>query len=295
MNRGIVATAHLTTTGAIRNGIAVDYHPTSHASRGLVYEQAGTNVIFPCAPPAASSGMWTKRAGSTFTMTAGQTGPTGEATATLVTNLGATGVNDFYSLPGGVFTAGQYIAASCCIKRVSTTGTLRFQNTYEPGNGVWSINLALLGSGWERITSDHPAVTATTPFSGYSSPAGAVGTHFYMASGTGSFYIDCIQLEAGASSAPNVPCTSIIQTFGASVTRAADNYTFLLSSIPSLGSDYSIYCRFVAPVIDSARHVFVVTDGTTNEYAGFLINNTARLAVVDGGPLWGNHGGFSDS
>ena len=56
---------------------------------------------------------------------------------------------------------------------------------------------------------------------------------------------------------------------------------------PPLGSDYSIYCRFSTPNIASARHVFVLTDGTTNEYVGFLTNTTARLAVVDGGSAVG--------
>jgi hypothetical protein len=85
------------------------------------------------------------------------------------------------------------------------------------------------------------------------------------------------QLELGT--AP----TSLIPTLAASVTRVADNYTFLLSTIPALGSAYSIYCRFSTPVIANAKHAVAVTDGTVNEYAGFLANTTARLAVLDGG------------
>jgi hypothetical protein len=85
------------------------------------------------------------------------------------------------------------------------------------------------------------------------------------------------QLELGT-----VP-TSPILTFGATVTRVADNYTFLLSTIPALGSEYSIYARFSTPNIANGKYAVALTDGTANEIAGFVANTTARLAVVDGG------------
>jgi len=85
----------------------------------------------------------------------------------------------------------------------------------------------------------------------------------------------------------NPSATSYIPTFGAGITRAADNYTFLLSTIPALGSEYSIYERFSTPVITNARYAVALTEGVGNELAGFVANTTARLSLVDGGSAVG--------
>ena len=45
MNLGTVATAYLATTAARRVGCSIDYHPTTHAARGLLVEQAATNLL----------------------------------------------------------------------------------------------------------------------------------------------------------------------------------------------------------------------------------------------------------
>jgi hypothetical protein len=45
INRGAVATAYLATGAAARIGIALDYHPTTHAARGLVAEPTTTNLL----------------------------------------------------------------------------------------------------------------------------------------------------------------------------------------------------------------------------------------------------------
>jgi hypothetical protein len=61
-----------------------------------------------------------------------------------------------------------------------------------------------------------------------------------------------------------------------------------LSQIPTLGTEYSIYCRFSTNnVVTATRHAVVLTDGTSNEYEGFLVNTTGRLNVVDGGSAVG--------
>jgi hypothetical protein len=45
MNRGAVATTYIATTGAIKNGLAVDYNPVTHAALGLLCEPAATNLL----------------------------------------------------------------------------------------------------------------------------------------------------------------------------------------------------------------------------------------------------------
>jgi hypothetical protein len=45
MNRGTVATEYLATTAAMRIGVAVDYHPTTHAPLGMLGEAAVTPLL----------------------------------------------------------------------------------------------------------------------------------------------------------------------------------------------------------------------------------------------------------
>jgi hypothetical protein len=91
------------------------------------------------------------------------------------------------------------------------------------------------------------------------------------------------QLETGAFA------TSPIRTFTTTVTRSPDNYTFLLSQIPTLGTEYSIYCRFSTNNVatGAGKYAVALTDGTLNEFDGFWVLNTARLGVTDGGTAVG--------
>ena len=255
--------------------LPIDYN------QGFVVEQAATNVIFPSTPPSATAGMWTLR--GTTTVTSGQTGITGATTAALIASLYTTASSDIYTIVSGLGVSTRIEPSFFMKKAGANPNELLFvQNTYGDALGRWSINPALMGTGWEKVTRFHPAVTITTEF--VSDGRGNGGIHICKQlanSMLSSFYVDMVKLETGTFSTSSIPTTS------ASVTRAADNPTFLLSAIPALGSDYSIYCRFATPNIASARHVFVLTDGTTNEYAGFLTNTTARLAVVDGGSAVG--------
>jgi hypothetical protein len=66
-------------------------------------------------------------------------------------------------------------------------------------------------------------------------------------------------------------------------TRTFDLVSFLLSAIPALGSEYSLYVRFALPAIATGRYIAVLTDATTSELAGIVANTTARMNVVDGG------------
>jgi hypothetical protein len=80
--------------------------------------------------------------------------------------------------------------------------------------------------------------------------------------------------------------TSPIPTFSLATTRAADNYTFLLSTIPALASEYSVYVRFAVPnPATNAVSPVALTDGTANEQSKFadFAGAAPRLIVVDGG------------
>jgi hypothetical protein len=88
------------------------------------------------------------------------------------------------------------------------------------------------------------------------------------------------QLETGSFA------TSPIRTYTTTVTRGPDNYAFLLSQIPTLGAEHSIYCRFSTSNTSPSggKYAVALTDGTLNEFEGIqAITATARLGVTDGG------------
>lgn len=91
----------------------------------------------------------------------------------------ATTANDIFQL--APITLGSGAGNSFWLKKVSASGTLVLGNPTDATHGNWSINLATLGSGWERITPTHPAVTITIPFQG----AAGNGCGFHLFTNTG--------------------------------------------------------------------------------------------------------------
>lgn len=201
MNRGAVATAYLATTAAIRNGLAVDYDPVTHAPKGLLTEPAATNLLLNNAALSTQS--------VTVTAAAHTLSFFGTGTITL----------------SGVSTAGPL---------VGTGVSNRVSLTFTPTAG---------------------SLTCTV-------------------SGT----VSMAQLETGAYA------TSPIPTFAASATRAVDNYSFLLSTIPALGTDYSFYGRFSTPNNNANAGPFSLTDGTANNFAQVkVVGGFLYLYVTTGG------------
>jgi hypothetical protein len=200
LNRGAVPLAYLPTTTAVRIGLAVDYHPTTHAPLGLLCEPATQNLVLNSAVLVTQN---IATAASPYTLSFFGTGSVTLSGSTTAGPLTGTGANNRVSL------------------------------TFTPGAGTVTLTVA--------------------------------GT------------VTKAQME-GSSAA-----TSYIETFGAGVSRAADNYTFLLSAIPPLGSEYSLYARFASPLPSAGRYVFVVTDGTVAEYGGILSNPVVRFASTDTG------------
>jgi hypothetical protein len=200
LNRGITPTIYLPTTTAARYGAAIDYHPTTHAPRGMLVEQAATNLLLNNTALSTQS--------VTVTAVAHTLSFWGTGTITL----------------SGASTAGPL---------VGTGAANRVSLTFTPTAG--SLTLTVSGT------------------------------------------VSNAQLEIGTVA------SSLIPTYGTTVLRNADNVTFLLSAIPALGSEYSIQCRFSTPIPTANRYAVVVTDGTLNEFHGFVANNTVRWVLNDVG------------
>jgi len=248
LNRGALPTSYLPTTTVARYGVAVDYDRVTHAAKYMVEEQAATNLCLQASDFTNAS--WTK---SNLTAAFTATDPFGIASR--ASTLTATAANA--TALQAIVSSSQARVTSVFLKR--RTGSGNVDLTQDNGS-TWTTQT--ITSSWVRyalatVTSANPTVGIRLVTSG------------------DEVDVAIFQHENGTFS------TSPIPTFTAGVTRAADNYTFLLSTIPSLGSEYSIYVRFSTPNIASGKHVVVVTDGTLNEFAGFATNTTARLAVVD--------------
>lgn len=186
----------------------LDYDPSSLAAKGLLIEPAATNALLYSRD--LTQAAWSKRGTAAVTVDSGVTridGTTG-AIQLVVDFIG----NDVFQ-PPAFGSNGNRFEPSFYLKRVSTSGVITLDNPSGTG-GNWSVNLASVGSGWERITRSHPAVTINSEFV----IAGGGGGLWFRAGSGGplTFYVDYCQNELGTFP------TSAIPTTTAAVARAAD-------------------------------------------------------------------------
>lgn len=153
----------------------------------------------------------------------GQSDPDGGTAAYEFTINGPQVNNDTYTLAGGG-TSDALLGMSVFIKKVTATGTLLIQNPSQEARGKWSVDLSLLGVGvWERLTSDHPAVTVNAVFQ--NTAGGGAGVWFDTAAGPLVFSVWWPQQEDDAAypSSPIEPGT----------TRLKDKMSFVAANVPS--------------------------------------------------------------
>jgi hypothetical protein len=259
MNRGNSATAYLATTSARRYGLAIDHHPT--LGRTLLSEHSSSN--FCLWSNDLTQTLWVK-SNATATLTA--TGPLGVANSATV--LTATAANA---------TALQTITAASSVRITSAflkrrTGSGNIELTQDNG-ATWTTQA--VSSSWERFALAE--VTSTNPT-------------FGIRIVTSGDAVDVALFQHENSTIARL-ATSPYPTWGVLQTRAADNYTFLLSAIPALGSEYSFYSKWAVPSGSAAiaGGPVAITDGTANEQAKFAhLTGAVRLQVLDGGSLVGN-------
>jgi len=119
--------------------------------------------------------------------------PDGTKTADKIYTTAGGASNRIYQEIG--LDTGQRYEPSFYLKKTTPTGTLQAHfSRYDSGYGRWEVDLSLIGSGWERITRDHAAVTIVSEFTGFVSPGGLL---FYSLAGAMEAYIWGCQLVEG--------------------------------------------------------------------------------------------------
>ena len=250
-----------------------DYDPATLAARGLLIEEARTNLALYSAKldQFSSPAVWgLTGAGATLTATTDIAAPDGTLTAWTLTSSGATA--QIQQAPAVVIST--VYTGSFWIRRRSGTGTINIRV-------VENVNTPLTGvtSQWQRFN-----FTATS-----TSTTGRIGV--FLSGLSDAVDIWGAQLEAGAFP------TSYIPTSSAPVTRAVD-----AASIATLvpwynASSGALFAEFSAPAsgirtmvdlndttatesirlrTDGTNPFFTVTDGTdqANIDAGTVASNT---------------------
>jgi hypothetical protein len=158
---------------------------------------------------------------------------------------------------------------------LNTTVPLVTQNVT---TSVTSYMLSFMGTGTVTLSGTSTAGPLVGTGAGNRVSLGftpTAGTLTVTVTGT----VNIAQLEQ-----QNNLVTSFVPTYGATVTRTADAVTFLLSSIPALGSDYSIYLRSAASpaMLAASRYGINLHDGTAADHGGILASiNALQLRITD--------------
>jgi hypothetical protein len=253
MNLGRQATAYLATTASRRFGLAIDYDPTLGPT--LLMEAGSTNLCLWSTD--LTNAAWVKTTMTTALTATGPFGYVNNATTCTATAANATALQSITNASSTKIT-------TVFLKR--RTGTGNVDLTQDNGTTWATVGIT---SSWARYGIAEATVLNPTIGIRLVTNGDAVDVAFWQCENT-----------AVARAA-----TSPYPTFAVTQTRAADNYVFLLSAIPTLAAEYSLYMRFAHPtMVGVTQSPVALTDGTANEQSKFAVSSgTLRLSVIDGG------------
>ncbi|WP_425353603.1 phage head spike fiber domain-containing protein [Rhodoferax aquaticus] len=244
-----------------------DYDPVTLQPRGLLIEEARTNLLLHSRDMTQAA--WSK---TDVTPTRNQVGIDGVANTACLMTEGVAG-SSIALQNGAAVTAGSTITSSWVLKRGNTDWMACHTGDATDGARGWfnlnsgakgsvvargagtnnSSTITPLGGGWYRCT------VTTTPNGTYTIPIAASfaapADNSIARVNNATYITDCAQLEVGASA------SSIIPTTTAAVTRAADN-------VVMTGTNFSSW-------YNSAAGSFVVEGDTTTT------SNPATLTDVN--------------
>lgn len=282
-----------TLTSYATNAPRFDYDPVTLAAKGLLLEEARTNLF---AGDLTNTTNWS--VGST-TRATGQTAPDGTTNGVLFTES-ASGTASYG--PNSVVvtvtastatTASIFVKAGTCsflrlLLADTLTPTIAAQswfnlNTGATGtNGVFagaptsiSASITSVGSGWYRCTITATLSTATTACLLVRMTSADAAT---TDAGSKTVSLWCPQIEVGSFA------TSPIVTTTASATRAVDVCSAATSGFAFNAAEGTLFAAFTPLGVTGLQTAIYLDDGTNNERMGARASSGAMAGiVVDGG------------
>jgi hypothetical protein len=278
---------YVATTASAYYGPRFDYDPVTLAPRGLLIEEARTNLL--TYSEQFDNAYWVKTAS---TVTANTTAsPDGTTNADKLVENTAT-AEHFIEAPVSVTTGTTYtfvfyakagernVIAARGSSAFAVDPRIRFtltgSGTVTVDNGTPTGTITPVGNGWYRCSMT--AVTNATTGAGFRLSL-YNGAYSYTGDGTSGLFLYGAQLEAGAFA------TSYIPTVASTVTRNADVATMT-------GTNFSTWYNQAAGtfVVDADKlsaigfsYVLLANDSTNNERFGVYQSNTTVAGFISAG------------
>jgi hypothetical protein len=284
LNRGIVGTPYLATTGAIRLGVPQGYDVAS-AKYGILVEPAATNLV--AASEAFTNSYWDDAGLFTDNAT---TAP--DSSTTAATHNG-NGVNGLVTTSAITVVSGANYTQSLYAKylsqrwivlqyRESGAGAARVRAWFDLQNGVVgssavagtgvyvSHSLTNIGNGWYRITVTGSIASTSATYGWFPATADAG-----LTVDSGDTHLWGAQLELGTVATSYIPTPT-----SGTVTRAADIISAVSTSFP-YGSANTAYVSAKAREVATQHDVleFDANDANEDESVKLYTNTTADILM----------------
>jgi hypothetical protein len=270
---------YVATTASAYYGPRFDYDPVTLAPRGLLIEEARTNLLNYSAQ--FDDAYWAK-GGSTVSANV-TTAPDGTSTADKLVEDTSTGVHRIFNNIGTTVVSGAPYAWTIYAKAAERTVVQLLNNnlqgaTFDLTNGAvsnitggFTASATNAGNGWYRLFISANASSASERLLIYLQSG---GTNTYTGNGTSGIYIYGAQLEAGAFA------TSYIPTVASTVSRSADVATMT-------GTNFSSW-------YNQSEGTFVAEASKYANVDGYAFTADAGLAAnLVGGGVLASGAGFS--
>ena len=273
------------TTSAAYYGPRIDYDPNTLAVKGLLIEEARTNVAIWGEDLSNAGWAWTTYGNS---VTANATaGPAGTTTAALITptagsglhrsergisgfSLGATVSLSIFAKPNGYnnIQLGVYDTAYRGANFNVSTGAVANTDA-----GV-TATIKPAANGFYRCTITYTTAGATTLYwEAYVRPNGTIDYNTWVADGTSGIYVDKAQMEVGSFA------TSYIPTAASSVTRAADVVQFTGAALTALqGSAGTTIVQTSDAANSGSSQALIGSNAVSNMYMRYVGTAVSSLA-----------------
>ena len=285
---------YVATTASAYYGPRFDYDPVTLAPKGLLIEEARTNLMLQSQTLQTT---WSR--GNILAFGSGSVidaiaAPDGTTTAEFIVPSTTGGVAHFMSQSVvhtvASYTISAYMKAGAYTKFAFRENTiLGTYATFNIGTGAvietnGTASIQNVGNGWYRCTLTYTGAAVSQIMGLYVLPAAYVSgpPHLYLwaGDGTSGLYMWGVQDELGAFA------TSYIPTVAASVTRSADVATMTGTNFSSWynATQGTFVAQFTPSTISGTRAVLDANDNTANE--SIRLQNVSAdpfFTVTDGG------------